>query len=129
MAVPYLLSGTLEFPPDTGAPNLPIALSGSGTFLSRPADVLNLTGSGTASVNMGSIPAAGAKVVLIEVDPDPTALKAPIIVRVNSSLTGGIEIAPGGCALIHNPKPTAGITDLDIVYTSANTVRYWLMGD
>jgi hypothetical protein len=130
MSAPYTISGTLTFPPDTGAANLPIAFSGSGQFTSRPADVLNLTGTGTEPLNLGTIPAAGAKAVLIEVDPDtnpPT--KTPVIIKVNGSATGGIEIAPGGCALIHNPSPVAGITALDAVYTSANVVRYWILGD
>lgn len=129
MSVPYTLNGTLDFPPDVGAPNLPIVFSGSGQFKSRPADVLNLTGSGSRVVNMGTIVVAGAKLVLIEVDPDATNTKLPILVAVNGSATGKLEIAPGGCLLFHNPKPVASITALTIEHTSDNTVRFWLMGD
>jgi len=126
---PYTVTGTLDFPPDTGAPNLPIVFSGSGQFRSRPADVLNLTGTGTQVVSVGTVPAAGAKVVLIEVDPDATATKTPVFVKINGSATGLIEVSPGGCVLLHNPKPVAGITAISIIYTSDNTVRFWLMGD
>lgn len=129
MSVPYTLNGTLDFPPDVGAPNLPIVFSGSGQFKSRPADVLNLVGSGSKIVNMGTIAPAGTKLVLIEVDPDSTNTKLPILVVVNGSATGKIEVAPGGCMLVHNPKPVAGITALTIEYTTDNTVRFWLMGD
>lgn len=130
MSVPYQVAGSLTFPPDTGAPNLVVQTSGSGQFASRQDGVLNLTGSGNKSVPFGTIPGTGAKGILIEVDPDPAPpARAPVIVKVNGSSTGGIEVAPGGSIVIHNPKPSSGITQLDIAYTTDNVVRYWLLGD
>jgi len=126
---PYTVNGTLDFPPDVGAPNLPIVFSGSGQFRSRPADILNLVGAGTQSVSFGTVPAAGAKIILVEVDPDATNTKTPVFVKINGSATGKIEVAPGGCMLIHNPKPVAGVASMDIEFSSDNTVRFWLMGD
>ncbi len=125
---PYAFSGTLSFPPDSGLPNVDITFSASGNFKSRPADILELTGTGSKSVNFGTVPIAGAKAILIEVDADSTGLKTPVLVKVNSSVTGKIEIAPGGFVAICNPVPVAGISALDIEHTSDNTVRIWILG-
>lgn len=127
MAVPYQIAGSLTFSPDTGAPSLIVALTGSGQFVSRQDGILNLVGSGTQSLPMGTLSTAGVKAVLIEVDPNSTS--DAIIVKVNGSSTGGLEVAPGGALLVHNPRPLLGITQLDISYTTANVVRYWLLGD
>lgn len=124
---PYTLNGTLTIPADVGGPNADRIFGGSGNFTSKEEAILNLAGSGTKSVDMGSIPSAGAKGVLIKLDAG-TGL-SPIKVQINGSVTGAVEISPGGFAVIHNPAPVAGITQLDIVYTSAATVRITLLGD
>jgi hypothetical protein len=124
---PYTLSGTLSFPPDTGQPVVPLPFSASGNFTSKEEALLNLSGSGTKSVDVGTIPGAGAKAIMIKVDAG-TGL-SPIMVKVNGSATGVIEVSPGGFVVISNPNPVAGITQLDIVYASAATVRITLLGD
>lgn len=124
---PFTLSGTLSFPPDTGQPVVPLPFSASGNFTSKDESILNLTGSGTQSVPLGTIPSAGAKAIMIKMDAG-TGL-SPIMVKVNGSATGVIEVAPGGFIVISNPVPVAGITQLDIVYASAATVRITVLGD
>lgn len=129
MSTPYQVSASLLFSPDTGAPQISIPSGGSGQFTSRQDGILNLSTSGTASIPFGTLAAAGAKVLLIEVDPDTNPpSRNPIGVKINGS-TVAIEVAPGGTLLVHDPKPTSGITAIDIAYTSDNIVRYWLMGD
>lgn len=127
---PFSISGNLTFPPDVGQPNVPIPFTGSGTFKSRPADVLNLTGSGTQSINFGSIPTVGAKAILIEVDADTTGAKAPVNLEING---GGaptyVELSPGGMFMYFNPAPLAGVASIDIVHTTDNCVRVWILGD
>jgi hypothetical protein len=127
VTAPFSLNGTLTIPSDLGQPNVALLFAASGQFTSKEETVLNLTGSGTKTVSFGSIPGAGAKVVLIKVDA-ATGLQ-PVLVKINSSSSGEIEIAPGGFAVICNPTPSAGVTAIDILYTSANTVRVTLLGD
>lgn len=126
---PYQLTASVTFAPDTGAPVIAPTASGSGQFTSRSDGILNLTGSGTQVVPLGTIPSAGAKVLQIEVDPDTNpSSRTPIIVKFNGAGTG-VEVAPGGSVQIHNPKPVAGTASLSIDYTSDNVVRFWLLGD
>ncbi len=124
---PYTLSGSLSFPPDTGQPVVPLPFSASGNFTSKSEELLNLTGSGTKSVDVGTVPGAGAKAILIKMDPGQGL--SPIMVKVNGSSTGQIEVSPGGFVVISNPNPVAGITSLDIIYASAATVRITVLGD
>jgi hypothetical protein len=124
---PYTLSGTLSFPPDTGQPVVALPFSASGNFTSKEEAIFNLTGSGTQSISLGTIPGAGAKAVMIKVDAG-TGL-SPVTVKVNGSSTGQIEVSPGGFLVLSNPTPTSGITQLDIVYSSNATVRVTVLGD
>jgi hypothetical protein len=128
-ASPYQVTGSITFPPDTGAPVIAPTASGSGQFTSRSDGILNLTGSGTQVVPIGTIPSAGAKILQIEVDPDTNpSSRTPILVKFNGN-SDGVEISPGGSLQVHNPKPVAGTASLSISYTSDNVVRFWLLGD
>lgn len=122
MATAFSLSGTLDYPPDDGEPIVGRPFSQSGNFDSKSEADLVLTGAGTQSVGLGTVPAV--KALLIEVD--PTA-QAPVNVRVNSG-TDDIEIAPGGFWAYSNPVPSAGITALDIVHTMDARVLVRLLG-
>ncbi len=125
-STPFTFDGKLTLPPDAGQPQTPLPFSGSAQFKSKAAVQLDLSGSGSQDVNFGTIPAAGAKAVLIEVEPSSTA--APILVAVNGSASGKIEVSPGGFVAIFNPNPVDGIVELTVEYTSENTVRIWLLG-
>jgi hypothetical protein len=126
---PFTLSGALALPPDTGQPQVSIPFSGSQNFKTKASGVFNLTGAGTQAVDFGTIPAAGIKALLVEVDPDASGSLAAIILAINGSATGKIEVTPGGFLAYFNPAPAAGITALDLEHTTANCVRVWLLGD
>lgn len=124
------ISGSLALPPDTGQPQCTIPFSVTQNFVGREASVLNLTGSGTKSVDFGTIASPGVKGMLIEVDPDSSGSLAPINVQINGAgAPGSVEIAPGGFWAYANPNPVSGIVSLDIAYTTAACVRIWLLGD
>lgn len=129
MSTPFTITGSLNLPGDSGLPADPIPLSASGSFDSEAKGRLVLTGSGTHSVDMGTLPAEGAKAILIKVDPAiAPAVVSPVIVRMNGSATGGIELAAGGMYLMNNPAPDAGITQVDIDYITSCVVRVWVLG-
>lgn len=119
MTTAWSLAGSLTFPPDSGQPNAIRDISGSGNFDNKIEPELNLVGAGTQVVDMGTI--TGAKVVLIEVEPDATN-PAPINVNLNGG-SDDIEISPGGSWLYHNPSPTIGISAISIVHTDNKKVK------
>jgi hypothetical protein len=51
-----------------------------------------------------------------------------ILVRVNGEVTGGIEVSSGGFLALGSPSPTAGITEIALVHTTAVNVRIWALG-
>lgn len=126
MSTPFAIVGSLNLPGDSGLPPDQIPVNFSSAFDSEASAVLNLTGAGTKAVSLGSIASPGIKGLLIKMDPSSTA--APVLVQVNSSATGRLELAPGGFLLYGNPAPAAGVTDLDIVYTTPCVVRIWALG-
>lgn len=128
MSTPFSWNGVLNLPPDTGQPIQSIEFGGSAQFDGRATAVLKLTGSGTHSVCFGTV-AAGAKGILVEVDADSTGLLSPVNIQVNGGgAPGQMEVSPGGFWAYFNPSPVAGITSMDIVYTSDATVRVWILG-
>jgi len=126
MSTPFALQATLQLPPDVGLPQVSVALAVSSQFDSKADFDLQLTGAGTHSVNLGTSIAPGLKALLVKVDASATA--APITLLVNGAVTGGFEISPGGGIALASPNPVVGITALDIVHTTAVTVRIWALG-
>jgi hypothetical protein len=126
MSTPFTLEGKLLLPPDVGLPPDQLTLSLASQFDSEADFVFQFTGVGSKSIDLGSIASPGIKGLLIKVDPSASA--SPVIVKVNGSATGGLEIAPGGGLLFGSPNPSAGITQLDITYSTAVTVRVWALG-
>jgi len=96
----------------------------SSQFDSANEQVLNLSGSGTAVIPFGTVPAAGLKGLLIKVDASTTA--AAITVAIDGGTP--FEVSPGGFVAVGSPAPVAGITSVSIAYTSANKVRVWALG-
>ena len=120
MTTPFTLQGSLS----TGSSELR-ALSVVGSFSSKAEFELVLTGSGTATVDFGTV-TNGAKVVHVEVDEETTD---PVIVRFNGSVTGGIQVSAGGYIDIGNPAPDVdGVLSMDIDYTSNVVVTVVLLG-
>lgn len=125
MSTPFALAATLQLPGDSGLPADNIPFNASLQFTSLSKEVLNLSGSGTKSVGMGSISAPGALGIFIKVDPNSGG--QPIQVVVNSSATP-TEVSPGGCLLYVNPAPVSGITTISITYAASCVVRVWVLG-
>jgi hypothetical protein len=126
MSTPFTLDAKLLLPPDVGLPPDPIALSVASQFDSEADFVFKLTGTGTKAVNLGSIASPGIKGLFIKVDAGASV--QPILVKINGSSTGGIEISAGGGLGFASPNPAAGITQLDITFASDVTVRVWALG-
>src|SRR5579862_4226076 len=114
---PFTIAGTLNLPGDVSLPADPIPFGGSSSATSEANTVLNLVGSGTKSIPLGTIGAPGCIGVLIKLDPNSTPGAPPVNIKVNSSSSGLLEISPGGCIAIFNPSPVAGITALDVIFT------------
>lgn len=128
-SAPFSYSATFQYPPDIGAANASIPVSMSGSFESKASFDYKLSGAGTKTVDFGTIVANGAKLISIEVDPDSSLAAQPVIININGSGTGGIEIAPGGFLTVGNPKPTAsGILSMEIVHAADVCVRVRVLG-
>lgn len=125
MSTPFSISGAFSYPADASLPADQIALAASGSFDHEASAVLKLTGTGTKTVDMGTIPAAGAKAFLVKLDAGSGV--SPILVTLNGG-TEPLEIAAGGFILVSNPAPVAGVTDMSIAYTTPCTVRVWALG-
>lgn len=127
MATPFSFAGALQLPGDQGLPQEAIPINMSSSFNSENKQVLNLTGAGTMTLPMGTVGGAGLKGLLIKVDPNSDQGVQPVYVKVNGE-TVGEEIFPGGFKANGNPTPTAGITSITLVWTTANVVRVWALG-
>ena len=125
MSTPYSISGAFSYPPDASLPADPIPVSGSGSFDHEASTVLKLSGSGSKVVDMGTIPATGAKALLIKLDAGSGV--SPIDVTFSGADTP-IQIAAGGFILVSNPAPTTGVDAITIDYTTGCTVRIWALG-
>jgi hypothetical protein len=126
MSTPFSISGSVNYPADASLPADAIALAASGAFDNEASAVLKFSAPGSHSVDLGTLPVAGAKMVLVKVDAGSAV--SPVLVGINGSNTGKVEVASGGFLLVSNPTPTAGITQLDLTIGSACTVRVFVLG-
>lgn len=125
MATPFTITGALNLPADAGLAASAITVGATGSFDSESKEVLKLTGVGSHSVDMGTLPAEGAKVVLVKVDAGSSV--APVLLTINGGVAP-IELAAGGVMLLSNPAPGAGVTSISIAHTTACVVRVWVLG-
>ncbi len=130
MGTPFVVNGSLSFPPAPGVPSLPIPFTFSGQFNNDANSILTLIGTGTQVVSLGTVPSTGLLVLLVMVDAvsptTPGVAPSPVLVKINSSVTPE-EISAGGVKLLINPAPVAGITSLSITYSSDVRVRVWAL--
>lgn len=124
-ALAFMLTGQLQAPPDEGAAPAAVAFGITGNYQSEEGGRLALSGAGTKVVSFGSVPAAGAKAVLVEFL--QTTGAAPVQLRLNGG-SEDIELSPGGFFALGSPNPVDGITELSIVYTTDVTLRVKLLG-
>lgn len=126
MSIPFTIEAKLLLPPDVGLPPNLIAVSLASSFDSEADFVFKLVGTGAQSIDLGSIDTPGLKGLFIKVDAGASV--QPIVVTVNGSSTGGVEISAGGWLAFASPNPATGITQLDIAFASDVTVRVWALG-
>jgi hypothetical protein len=126
---PFTLQGSLAYPPDEGEPDATLPFLFQGVFKNEIKFIYNVTGSGSVTVSFGTLTTLGAKVLVIEVDPDSSPAVAPVYVRINGGdALGKWEIAPGGFIAYGNPKPTTGLLSMVIEYTTTNKIRVRILG-
>lgn len=125
--IPFQFTGQLTYPPDDGEPNADNPFSVSSSFNSEVKFKYELTGAGSKDVCFGSIDTVGAKAILIELD---AAATAPVMVQINGgSVSGQVEISPGGFWAFASPVPTVnGVLSMTLVYTAAAAVRVRILG-
>lgn len=127
MSTPFSFAGTLKVPLDAGIPEEMLSVLFSSAYDQYCLSKMDLVSAGTKSVPFGNLGAPGAKLVLIKVDASPTA--APIQLRWNGGAAlGQQELAPGGFLILGSNVPVAGMTSLDIVFTTNVTVRVLVFG-
>jgi hypothetical protein len=120
---PFQMQGTLSYPPESGAQQVPLPFGLSGSFTSLMDERLVMTGAGTQAVSFGSI--TNAKLLLVEYELTQGA--AAIQLHINGS-TDDIELTPGGVLLLGSPAPVAGVSSLGIERTSDAVVRVRILG-
>jgi hypothetical protein len=120
---PFVLQGTLSYPPEQEQAQLPLPFGLSGVFTSLMSERLVMTGIGNLEVPFGSV--VGAKVLLLEYELAEAA--AVITLHINGS-TDGLELSPGGVLLFASPNPTVGLTSLNIACTVDAVVRVHVLG-
>jgi len=123
--IPFSLNCTLTLPLVDGQPASSIPFNFSGQYKQRILYDESFTGSGTASISMGSIGSPGALLIVLE----HVAIQgaSPILVKYNGA-SQGKELAPGSGDLYFNAAPVAGVTSLSFDYTTAVRVRAWILG-
>lgn len=120
---PFVLQGTLSYPPDVNQQPVGIPFGANGTYTTLLDARLVMVGAGTEVVPFGTV--AGAKVLLIEYEVTTGAVA--VQVNVNGG-TDDIELSPGGFWAYSNPIPVVGITALSIVRTADAVIRVRLLG-
>lgn len=130
MSAPFSTEGTLNLP---GAPGLsadPLPFGFAGTYDAKASFeyLLPVGVPGTKTVDFGSIPTEGAKVLLVVLESvDDQTPSPPILITLNGG-NQPVEVTAGGFLCVGNPVPVDGITSMVIAYTDTGKVRVWLLG-
>lgn len=126
MPTPFKSRASLELPGTPGLPTQLLEFLLDSQYSSKSEFEYELpAGPGSQVVNFGSMPAAGAKAVLVVYEPKTAA--PPVLVTVNAG-NQPIELSTGGFLLIGSPAPVAGVLSMSLAYTGAGRVRVWLLG-
>lgn len=125
VAVPFLISGSVDYPPDDGMAIAQRPFSVAGTFYSKKEAVYDLSGSGSQAVDFGTV--AAAKALVVEVDADSTGTLQPVVLVFNGG-SDQIELSMGGMLVYSNPNPSSGVTSLTITHTTAARVHVRILG-
>lgn len=125
MSTPFSFVANFNLPGTPGLPDQPIPVNFLGQYDKKAEFELTFTGSGTQTVNLGSIVSPGAKLLILLQDAMTNA--QVVLVKPNASLTA-LEVAPGGGVVWFNPTPVAGLTSLAFDFTAPGKVRVWVLG-
>lgn len=115
--------GSFQTPPYTGQPECPVPVNYTAQYTRKTVQRFERTGTGTGSVDLSNLPTAGAKMIVVQVDPDSSLSALPIQLQINGG-TDNMELAQGGFLAYGNPRPSTGITEL--TYTFASNVSFWV---
>lgn len=96
------------------------------------ADPIQITGAQTYAIDLAMMPAAGLRVLRVEVDTTDAAgdtVSTPITLQYTANnVQHSLELSPGGHVGIASPAPTNGITALSIITTANAVVRVTAAG-
>lgn len=128
MPTPFSVESKIVAPPVSGQPECPVPLAMAAAYDHRTFQHLEQSGSGSKTVDLGSLGPNGAKLLVIQIEPDASPAAQPILIAINSA-TPGIELAPGGFLVLASPKPTtAGALTLAITRTTSMKCNIWAFG-
>lgn len=126
--LPLVIEATLKTPNVEGQPDCPFPMVFASQYDHLVKNRYTFTGSGTKSVDFGSLSGVGAKAVIVTVDKDTSPAFQPITVTINGG-TDTWEIDEGGFLIFGSTDPTAsGITGMEITYASAVKMYVWIFG-
>lgn len=126
MGTPFSLQATLSLPGTPGLPVDAIVFSMAAQYDSKAEFEYNLpSGSGTKVVDFGTMPALGAKAIVVHYEP---LAAGPVIALTINGGTQPLELTPGGMFVFASPTPAVGITAMTLAFTAAGRLRVWLLG-
>lgn len=120
-------SGSFQTPPYTGQPECPVPVNYTAQYTRKTVQRFELSGSGSDSVDLSNLPAAGAKLIVVQIDSDLSPAAQPVLFTINGG-TDTLELAPGSFLAYGNAKPTAGVTELALTHTSDVCLWVWAYG-
>lgn len=124
---PVEFSGQFQLAADQSLPQDPIPFVFAGQYTSLVATILEPSASGSVAIPFGTVAAPGAVGFLVRYDAPNQADAAPVELVLNGS-ADPIELTPGSFFAYFNANPVNGITEASITYTSACTLRVWVLG-
>jgi hypothetical protein len=125
----FTYAGVLSYPMDQGISPCEIPINFAGTFEHEAKGTLKLVGSGTQSVDFGSLISDGAKVIQIEYDADVSPASQPVYLQFNGAgAPGQVELTSGSFFSYGNRAPSAGILSMDIVHAADAVLRVRILG-
>lgn len=128
MSTPFSVELKVMAPPVAGQPDCSVPFSFVAAYDHRACYRLEFTGSGTKSLDLGTLGPTGAKLLIITVDADASPAAQPVLVAINSA-TPGVEVSPGGFMSVASPKPTAaGALTIGLTHTTSAKMNVWVFG-
>ena len=125
---PVQFTGEFCLAADQSLPQDPIPFAFAGQFTALVSVVLDPNGAGSVAIPFGTLVSPGAIGLLIRYDAPNQADAAPVYLAINGASDGLLEFTPGSFMAYFDADPVLGITSASIAYTSACTLRVWVLG-